>query len=185
MPSNFTVIIEPNYSLNIILWDATLLLHQAIQIPSKFERYLRLFTNRTRHTGSGHPNFARIRLGLTSFEKDRVNQDGGSGVLVTVRSCYPAVDVEIEADCELAWVTVSLKIKRKIHLGSFYRPPSAGPEPLDQLDSALRNLHSTTKNPNSTVILGGDFNCGYINWDTNTITQRGAPVDPLTRNYST
>ena len=109
--------------------------------------------------------------GYNIFRKDRVNQDGGGGVLVAVRSCYPAVDVEIKADCELVWVTVSMKNKRKIHLGSFYRPPSAGPEPLDQLDSALRNLHSTTKNPNSTVILGGDFNCGHINWDTNTITE--------------
>ena len=54
MPSNFTVI-EPNYSLNIVLWNATLLLHQAMQIPSKLERYLWLFTNHTWHTGSGRP----------------------------------------------------------------------------------------------------------------------------------
>ena len=33
MPSNLTAI-EPNYPLNIILWIATLSLHQVIQIPS-------------------------------------------------------------------------------------------------------------------------------------------------------
>ena len=36
-------------------WNATLLLHQVIQIPYKFKQYLRLFTNRTWHTCSGRP----------------------------------------------------------------------------------------------------------------------------------
>ena len=52
IPSNFTVI-EPNYSLNIMLWSATLLLHQVIQIPAKFKQYLWLFTNRIWHTHRG------------------------------------------------------------------------------------------------------------------------------------
>ena len=83
----------------------------------------------------------------------------------------PAVDAEIKSDCELVWVTVSMKNKRKIHLGSFHRPPNAGSGPLDQLDSALRSLSTKTKDPNSTVILGGDNNCRHIDWDTNTITE--------------
>ena len=109
--------------------------------------------------------------GYNIFLKDRANQNGGSGVLGALRSSYPAVDVEIESDCEPVWVTISMKNKRKIHLGSFYIPPNAGSEHLDHLDSALRSLSTKTKNPNSTVILGGDINCGHIDWHTDTVTE--------------
>ena len=54
IPSSFMVI-EPNYSLNIKLWNATRLLHRVIQIQPKFKEYLRLFISRTWHTRSGRP----------------------------------------------------------------------------------------------------------------------------------
>ena len=106
--------------------------------------------------------------GYNVFRKDRSGT--GGGVLVAVRSCHPASDIEIETDCELIWVSVALRNNRKVHLAAFYRPPSAGTEPLEQLHKALTSLHKNTKNPNASIILGGDFNCPHIDWSSNTLT---------------
>jgi len=68
--------------------------------------------------------------GYSVVRKDRTS--GGGGVTVAVRSCYSAVEVDIETECELVWVSVSLRNDRKVHLASFYRPPpSASAEPLE------------------------------------------------------
>lgn len=84
--------------------------------------------------------------------------------MVAVKSCFAATEISIVTDCELVCVSVSLRNNKKITIASFYRPPSSGIEPLDQLHNVLSVLRK-----NSTVILGGDFNCGDIDWQTNTI----------------
>ena len=54
IPSNL-IVTDPNYSLNIKLWNAAQLLYQLIQIPSTFRQHLRLFINRLWPTRSGCP----------------------------------------------------------------------------------------------------------------------------------
>ena len=85
-----------NYSLNIILWHATLSLHQLIQIPSKFKQYLRLFTNRIWHTRSGRPNreFCTDTLRLTIRES-------------RVRDVYAIID-DVTTPYEPLYVIVSV-----------------------------------------------------------------------------
>jgi endonuclease/exonuclease/phosphatase (EEP) superfamily protein YafD len=50
---------------------------------------------------------------------------------------------------------------RKIIVGSYYRPPNDTGYALEQLNTSLDRIN---KNSKSTVILGGDFNLGHINW---------------------
>ncbi|CAG2236502.1 NADPH-dependent diflavin oxidoreductase 1 [Mytilus edulis] len=51
---------------------------------------------------------------------------------------------------------------RKLIVGSYYRPPSDNGTSIEQLKISLDRINQNTK---STIILGGDFNLGHINWD--------------------
>ena len=87
--------------------------------------------------------------------------------MIAVKSNYPAEDIEIEIDCEVVWISVLMRNNRKVYLGSFYRPPDKGQEPFDELEKSLSHIDLTTRNnPNSVIILGGDFNVPQIDWST-------------------
>jgi len=75
--------------------------------------------------------------------KDR--KAGGGGVLVSIRDCYPAAEVEIpDNDAEAIWVEVSLRNNHKFFVGSFYRPPNGNASnQLDELEKSL--ISSPTK----------------------------------------
>ena len=52
-------------------------------------------------------------------------------------------------------------------VGSFYRPPNKGVSPILELESQLSEITDTFRNnPKTTIILGGDFNAGGIDWET-------------------
>ena len=105
-------------------------------------------------------------LGFNCFCKDRTSS-GGDGVMIAVKSNYPAEDIGIEVDCEVVWISVSMRNNRKVYLGSFSRPPDKGQEPFDELEKSLSHIDLTTRNnPNTVIILGGDFNIPHINWST-------------------
>ena len=58
----------------------------------------------------------------------------------------------------------------KLVIGSFYRPPDKGIQPLVDLEMELAQISEKFKNnPKTTLILGGDFNTGGINWDLCTV----------------
>ena len=99
--------------------------------------------------------------GYNCFRKD--HKAGGGRVMIAIKSCYPASDVE--SNSELVCTSISMRGERKTVIGSFYRPPDQGQEPLDDLDKALKDLSRKYKNQNTTLIIGGDFNTGCINWE--------------------
>ena len=52
-------------------------------------------------------------------------------------------------------------------VGSFYRPPNKRVSPILELESQLSEITDTFRNiPKTTLILGGDFNTGGIDWET-------------------
>ena len=52
-------------------------------------------------------------------------------------------------------------------VGSFYRPPSKGVNPILELESQPSEItDSFRNNPKTTLNLGGDFNAGGIDWET-------------------
>ena len=63
--------------------------------------------------------------------------------------------------------TITLKDHSKLVVGSFYRPPNQGVSPILELESQLSEIMDTFRNnPKTTLILGGDFNAGDIDWET-------------------
>eukprot|EP00058_Branchiostoma_floridae_P016690 XP_002602178.1 hypothetical protein BRAFLDRAFT_76866 [Branchiostoma floridae] len=103
--------------------------------------------------------------------RDRAS--GAGGVLIAVRDCYTAVEVEqpSEIKAEISWIKVSLRNKKSLYLGSYYRTPSGKhSEQLDELEKSIKHIRNLTKNnPGSTIILGGDFNLGDVDWETESI----------------
>ena len=98
------------------------------------------------------------------FRKDRTRF--GVGVFVAVRSDLAAVEERrLDVDSEIITISLQFQKCKKLYVSSFYRPPTQDRESLDQLDDSLSKLFNTRSNyPN--LVLGGDFNCGNIDWSS-------------------
>ena len=105
--------------------------------------------------------------------KDR--DKNGGGVFIAIKENLIAVDKpEFDIDCELTWSTLEFPGSGKLHLCSFYRPPSGGTEPLEKLcDSVNKVLNDTRTHTNGikhkNILICGDFNLPDIDWDSSTV----------------
>lgn len=101
----------------------------------------------------------------TVYRKDRCcnsKEQSHGGVLIAVSKNILSQEVpELQTDCENVWVEVNLVNARKLIIGCFYRPPSDNGHALDQLRESLNRINT---NAQATVLLGGDFNLGHIDW---------------------
>ena len=59
---------------------------------------------------------------------------------------------------------------QKLYLGSFYRPPRAPLEQLEQLEQSLTDIHTRFTHHHPNIIMAGDFNATDISWDSGTVT---------------
>ena len=50
-----------------------------------------------------------------------------------------------------------------VEIGSFYRPPNAKIESLENLQSSMTNINEHNKE--KPIFLAGDFNLPHINWE--------------------
>jgi len=91
---------------------------------------------------------------------DRSQHDGGVFIaakqdLITIEETYLRA-----TNCEIIWVSIQFSRTKKLHIGSYYRPPDSGTDPIEALDDSLTFLYSG-KTTLPQVILCGVFNCGY------------------------
>ena len=81
----------------------------------------------------------------TVFRKDRPPNNKGQsygGVLIAVSTEYESSEVkELDADCEIVWVEVTIQNSRKLLLSSFYRPQPNDKTSLYHLNSSLSRLN--------------------------------------------
>ena len=101
---------------------------------------------------------------LGTIRKDRVK--GGGGVMIAYRESLCVTEAEIlPTEAEMVWARVALCDGSFINIGAYYRPPSdKSTSTIDNINAVLEGL-----NTGGHIILGGDFNAGDINWDTNTV----------------
>ena len=108
--------------------------------------------------------------GYKGFRKDRTS--GGGGVMIVVRVGYAASEVQMEdVTGEVIWTKLDLLNNNPLYLCSFYRTPADHTTAqLLELEKSLEHINNMTRNnPNATIIVGGDFNAGDINWETNSV----------------
>ena len=107
-----------------------------------------------------------------AFRRDRTRR--GGGVLIAVKEQFAANELPLhDVDGQIVWVRVEpLKHNSPLIIGAFYRTPSEREvNRLNQLEKSLDQIYEITKNnESSTIILGGDFNVGDINWDSLTVS---------------
>ena len=99
------------------------------------------------------------------YRQDRPSNDKSQshgGVLIAISKSILSEEVtELQTSCENVWAEINLANARKLIIGCYYRPPSDKGDSLDQLNEALGRINFSSK---STLILGGDFNLGHIDW---------------------
>lgn len=107
---------------------------------------------------------------FTVYRKDRQpNKKGQShgGVLIAVRNEFQSSEVkELQTNCEIVWVELTIQNTRKLLISSFYRPQPNDKVSLEQLNLSLSRI---TPNSRSVILVGGDFNLGNIDWKTSSI----------------
>ena len=99
---------------------------------------------------------------------------GARGVLIAVKSCYNLTAVNLPTDSQdIVWGEVSLRNMKKLFIGAFYRTPSGKPDnQLSDLETSIKELKKITRNRrDSTIILGGDFNFGDIDWESESVRE--------------
>ena len=105
-----------------------------------------------------------------TFRKDR-NVNGG-GVFLSFRDEFVVEPLpNLENDTEAIWAKVLLPGEKALYVGSFYRPPKSGSEPLEKLEGVLESI--IDKPDNKHLILGGDFNCPSIDWQNLSVRPGG------------
>ena len=97
------------------------------------------------------------------YRKDRT-ADGG-GVLIAIKNSitHQKCD-ELDTECEIIWISITLQNKKSFHIASYYRPPNAPEDAIINLRNSLQKLRVKSKfNP---ILIIGDFNTPHIDWDT-------------------
>ena len=103
--------------------------------------------------------------GYKCFRMDRDLH--GGGVAIMVKQCLTASEIPMK---EVIGEVCSVKIDTNdnpLYVGSFYRTLSDKSEhQLLELEKSLIHIKTLTRNnPNSTVVVSGDFNARYIDWE--------------------
>ena len=94
--------------------------------------------------------------------------------MIVTTDCYA-----ITNETELVWATITLKDHSKLVVGYFYRSPNKGVSPILELESQLSEIMDAFRNnPKTTLIMGGDFNAGGIDWETGLVPD-DSPSRPL------
>ena len=99
-----------------------------------------------------------------AIRKDRVGDAHGGVFIAFRRDLLCTETLELDTKCEVIWCKLNIIGCRTLYLGSFYRPPNlTEKEYLEAFNISLTRIMS---NKNAHVLVGGDFNCGNIEWST-------------------
>lgn len=104
----------------------------------------------------GIQNDVIIPPGYKMFRKDRDSR--GGGVCIRIKNSVHAALIDSGIP-ETVWCRISFQSVVYL-VGAIYRPPSTSLDMLNQLSTFLcNNVHRNTQ-----LIMAGDFNLPYINW---------------------
>ncbi|KAI8509408.1 HEAT repeat-containing protein 1, partial [Branchiostoma belcheri] len=114
------------------------------------------------------PTVGNSEVFPTSYSAYRKDREGrGGGVFIAVKNSIIATHLP-DPDCtsELTWVQIQLAHSKTVHIGAYYRPPSADQSDLTSLEQSLTRIRDQSRN--SHIWLAGDFNLPTARWNTDT-----------------
>ena len=82
-----------------------------------------------------------------------------------------ADDVALEqADGEFVEVRIAIQNASPLYVAAYYRPLDEPADRLEKFEAALDQLLSKTdRNNKATLLIGGDFNIGDVDWENGTV----------------
>ena len=104
------------------------------------------------------------------FRKDR-NANGGGVFIAIDKNLTAKHEPTLDKDCEAVWATIQLANTQKLCICSFYRPPNSSAKDLEELESAIMEVHQSSRGKHPNIIIGGDFNCPNIVWQQDAKTK--------------
>lgn len=108
----------------------------------------------------------------TVYRKDRPpnekNQSYGGVLIAISKNLLSEEIITLQTNSESVWAEINMSNARKLIVGCYYRPPSDTGISLEQLSISLNRINSNSK---STILLGGDFNLGHIDWSIPCVMQ--------------
>ena len=117
------------------------------------------------------PDIKNLEIFPESFDAVQKVSDAHGGVFVAFKRDLLCTDTpELDTNCEIVWCKLNIIGSRTLYLGSFYRPPDKIVNGyLEEFNISLGRIMS---NRNAHVLIGGDFNCGDIEWSTMQVPHR-------------
>ena len=118
---------------------------------------------------SHHLSTEIFPTGVKVFRKDMERQTGGGVFILVSEKLISTEPEELKTDgkCELVWAQIQVPGSSQLFVGSFYRPPDEkDPEYLGHLQTCLTRIPVGAH-----AWIGGDFNLGDINWETESVKQ--------------
>jgi len=96
-----------------------------------------------------------------------IKDQSHGGVLIAIKKDFVSSEItELKTNCEIVWAEINIAGSKNLQVASYYRPPSDKGQTLEQLQSSINRIN---RQSNSTVIIGGDFNLGHIDWSNNCV----------------
>ena len=93
----------------------------------------------------------------------------GGGVFVAVKMDFVSITrPEFDCTAEVSWASIDFTRNGTLYVGSFYRPPGAKGEVIDELQGSINNIFRKHRKMPA-LLLAGDFNLPDIDWE-NVIT---------------
>ncbi|XP_072036924.1 uncharacterized protein [Amphiura filiformis] len=110
------------------------------------------------------PTYSIFPDNYNIIRKDR-DSNGGGVFIATKENIISVENPEYDSDCEITWCTIEFARSGKLRLGSFYRTPNGGTEPLEKLQDSVNKVLSKSGTKHENILLCGDFNLPDIDWD--------------------
>ena len=93
--------------------------------------------------------------------------------MVAVRNNLIVDDGALEqVDCEFVAVRIAIQNASPLYVSTYYRPPDEPADRLEKFEAALDQLLSKTdRNNKATLLIGGDFNIGDVDWENGMVKE--------------
>ena len=99
----------------------------------------------------------------TVYRKDRAGnrtRRGGGVLIAAKKGLITSIREHHDLPSELLFVDIITDSKKKLTIGTFYRPPNSDLKPLEDLRSCLSSITTTD------LLVTGDFNLSEFDWST-------------------
>ena len=96
------------------------------------------------------------------FRRDRATGKGGGVFILVKNNLLPAVQHNLNTNCEIIWIKLEIKGSKPFYISSYYKPHEADINSILELEKSLDQARKLK----GTKLILGDFNLPKLSWDS-------------------